>query len=68
MSNVVELRRAIYFQNESDIEDIVALTELLVVMLAQPDAETAIDGMHRLMGIIADKARDLRERLLEGVR
>ena len=30
------------------------LTELMVVMPAQPHAETALDGMHRLMGIIAD--------------
>ncbi len=63
MSNVVDLRRTVWFENECDIEDIVRLSELMVVMLAQPDAETAIDGMHCLMGIIADKARDLRDRL-----
>ncbi|MCP3469959.1 hypothetical protein NLM33_06400 [Bradyrhizobium sp. CCGUVB1N3] len=68
MSNIVDLRRTVYFENETDIEDIVRLTELMVVMLAQPDAETALDGMHCLMGIIADKARDLRGRLVNGSR
>ncbi|WGS23385.1 MULTISPECIES: hypothetical protein [unclassified Bradyrhizobium] len=65
MSKIVELRRAVGFENECDIEDIVALTELMIVMLAQPDAKTALDGMQRLMGIVADRARDLRARLLE---
>lgn len=64
MSNVVELRLPDRFENEADITDIVLLTDLLVVMLAQPDADTAIDGMHRVMQIISDRAHDLRARLL----
>jgi hypothetical protein len=36
---------------------------LLVVMLAQPDADTAIDGMHRVTQIISDHAHALRDRL-----
>jgi hypothetical protein len=40
------------FENEADIEDIVALSDLLCVMLAQPDADTALDGTHRVMLIM----------------
>ena len=70
MSNVVDLQRTIYFENECDIEDIIRLTDLMCVMLAQPDADTALEGMHCLMGIISDRTHDLRERLLNraGVR
>ncbi|EIG56092.1 hypothetical protein [Bradyrhizobium sp. WSM1253] len=63
MSNIVELRLPDRFENEADIDDIVTLSELLCVMLAQPDADTALVGMHRVMLIIADRARDLRDRL-----
>lgn len=66
MSNVVELRLPDRFENEADIQDIVVLTDLLVVMLAQPDADTAIDGMHRVMQIVSDHAHALRERLRNG--
>ncbi|MEK9281176.1 hypothetical protein MTR72_16400 [Bradyrhizobium sp. ISRA442] len=63
MSSIVELRLPDRFENEADITNIVLLTDLLVVMLAQPDADTAIDGMHRVMQIISDHAHALRERL-----
>ncbi|SDJ43521.1 hypothetical protein SAMN05216338_104960 [Bradyrhizobium sp. Rc2d] len=63
MSNVVELRLPDRLENEADIQNIVLLTDLLVVMLAQPDADTAIDGMHRVMQIISDHAHALRDRL-----
>jgi hypothetical protein len=49
--------------DEADIEDIVTLSELLCVMMAQLDADAVLAGMHRVMLIIADRARDLRERL-----
>ncbi|WFU37450.1 hypothetical protein QA640_23505 [Bradyrhizobium sp. CB82] len=38
------------FQNEAEIEGIVAGTELLIFVLAQPDAEPARDGVHCLIG------------------
>jgi hypothetical protein len=63
MSNIVGFRRPDRFENEADIEDIVALTDLLCVMMAQPDAETALVGMHCVMLIISDHAHALRERM-----
>ena len=36
---------------------------MLLMMLAQPDADTAIDGMHRVMQIISEHAHALRERM-----
>ncbi|WP_445215690.1 hypothetical protein ACKWRH_24985 [Bradyrhizobium sp. Pa8] len=63
MSNIVEFRLPDRFENEADIEDIVTLTDLLCVMMAQPDADTALVGMHRVMLIISDHAHALRERL-----
>ncbi|MBR1231968.1 hypothetical protein [Bradyrhizobium sp. AUGA SZCCT0182] len=41
--------------------EIFDLASLLGVLLAQPDAETAIDGMHRVAQIIRDRALVLRE-------
>ncbi|SDJ64123.1 hypothetical protein SAMN05216338_105765 [Bradyrhizobium sp. Rc2d] len=35
-------------------------------MLAQPDADTAIEGMHRVTQIISDHAHALQERLRNG--
>ena len=52
-----------HFENEADIQNIVLVTDLLLVMLAQPDADTAIDGMHRVMQIISEHAHALRERM-----
>ncbi|WP_439356672.1 hypothetical protein [Bradyrhizobium sp. DASA03007] len=62
MSKVVELQLSDRFENE-DIQNIVLLIDMLVVLLAQPDAETAIDGMHRVTQIISDHAHALRDRL-----
>lgn len=64
--SILEFRLPDRFENEADIQDIVLLTDLLVVMLAQPDADTAIDGMHRVMQIISDRAHALRDRLNGG--
>jgi len=44
-------------------DDIVAFAGLLVVVLAGPDAETAIDGMHKVAQEIGDKAKQLRQLL-----
>jgi hypothetical protein len=66
MSNIVEFRLPDRFENEADIQNIVVLIDLLVVMLAQPDADTAIDGMHRVTQIISDHAHALRDRLRNG--
>ncbi|RXG85356.1 MULTISPECIES: hypothetical protein [Bradyrhizobium] len=66
MSNVVELQLPDRFENEADIQNIVLLIDMLVVLLAQPDAETAIDGMHRVTQIISDHAHALRDRLQQG--
>ncbi|UQR67440.1 hypothetical protein LRP30_20235 [Bradyrhizobium sp. C-145] len=41
MSNVVELQLPDRFENEADVQNIVLLIDMLVVLLAQPDAETA---------------------------
>ncbi|NEV00697.1 hypothetical protein [Bradyrhizobium uaiense] len=62
---IIEMRLPDRFENEADITDIVLPIDLLVVLLAQPDAETAIDGMHRVTQIISDRAHALRERLLK---
>jgi hypothetical protein len=48
-------------------DDIVALAGLLVIVLAGPDADSAIDGMHRVALEIGDKAKQLRQ-LLDDVR
>jgi len=66
MSNVVELQLPDRFENETDIQNIVLLIDMLVVLSAQPDAETAIDGMHRVTQIISDHAYALRDRLQQG--
>ncbi len=65
MSNVVEFQLSDRFENECDIEDIVALGELLCVMLVQPDAESALSCMQRVACATVDRAKALRERLLE---
>lgn len=43
-----------------DITVVVDLADLLAILLAQPDAETAIDGMHKVAQIIGDHARSVR--------
>ena len=49
----------------SDDEDTMAIIDLgtlLVIMLAQPDAETALDGMRRVAMAIVDRTRSIRRR------
>ncbi|QOZ52882.1 hypothetical protein [Bradyrhizobium sp. CCBAU 53338] len=46
-----------------DIMVVVDLTNLLVVLLAQPDAETAIDGMHKVAQVISDRARSIQDQV-----
>ena len=46
---------------DEDSQVILDLANLLVILLAQPDAETAIDGMHKVAQIISDHARSIRD-------
>ena len=55
-------------QSPSELADeIFDLVSLLCVLLAGPDADSAIDGMHRLVLIIRERADHLREALGDGV-
>lgn len=50
---------------QSDHEDLAAIEDfatLLVILLAQPDAETAIQQMHRVAGQIVCHARAIQGR------
>ena len=47
-------------------EEIFDLVSLLGVLLAGPDADTAIEGMHRLTLIIRERADILRKALARG--
>jgi hypothetical protein len=60
MSQIAQLPD--HYATESDLTDIVGLAELLVIMLAQPDADTALSGMHTAASIIAEKARAVLDR------
>jgi hypothetical protein len=40
----------------------------LVILLAQPDAETAIDGMHKVAQVIVDRAQSIRGQLEVGAK
>jgi hypothetical protein len=42
---------------------ILNLADLLCVLLAQPDAESAIDGMHRVAQMISERAQAIQNRL-----
>jgi len=42
---------------------IIDLADLLAVLLAQPDAEGAINGMHKVALVIAELARSIRAQL-----
>jgi hypothetical protein len=42
---------------------ILNLADLLVILLAQPDAETAIDGMHKVAQTISERARSVRDQI-----
>jgi hypothetical protein len=48
-------------QIEHHCASMVPLTDMLCILLAQPDAETAIDGMHAVLLMVADHARAIRE-------
>jgi hypothetical protein len=50
---------------DSDIQDLAAIEDfatLLVILLAQPDADTAIQQMHRVAGLIVCHARAIQTR------
>ena len=36
---------------------------MLAILLAQPDADTAIDGMHKVAQIITERAQSIRNQL-----
>ena len=48
--------------NDDDTQTIIDLGSLLAIMLAQPDAETALDGMRHVAHMIVDCARSIRQR------
>lgn len=48
--------------SEDDLMVIKDLADLLVVLLAQPDADTAIDGMHKVAWVISNRAKAIRDR------
>jgi hypothetical protein len=48
---------------ENDSLAIIEYAGLLAVLTAGPDAETAIDGIHRLMFEIRDHAENLKKQL-----
>jgi len=50
---------------DDDSRVIVNLADLLAVLLAQPDADSAINGMHSVAQIISERAHSLREKLHE---
>ena len=49
--------------NEDDIYMVIDLASMLTVLMAQRDAETAIDGMHRVCQIIVERAMAIQKRL-----
>ncbi|WP_141340923.1 hypothetical protein [Bradyrhizobium sp. USDA 3458] len=46
-----------------DLTRVIDLADLLAILLAQPDADTAINGMHKVAQIIGEHARSAREQL-----
>lgn len=48
---------------DQDSRVILNLADLLCVLLAQPDADTAIDGIWQVAHVIADRARAIRDEL-----
>ena len=45
---------------DDDLGRGIDLADLLAVLLAQPDAETAIDGMHKVAQFIGEHARSIK--------
>ena len=56
-------RSSTFSECHATAEEIFDLVSLLGVLLAGPDSDTAIDGMHRLTLIIRERADDLRKAL-----
>jgi hypothetical protein len=48
-------------QIEHHCGNLIPLADPMCILLAKPDAETAIDGMHKVMLTIADHARSIRD-------
>jgi hypothetical protein len=48
--------------NDDDTQTIIDLGNMLRVMLAQPDADSVLDGMRHVAGTIVDCARSIRRR------
>ncbi|MBR0801419.1 hypothetical protein JQ615_39340 [Bradyrhizobium jicamae] len=46
-----------------DIQRVIDLADLLAILMAQPDAETAMDGMHKVAQIISEHAISVKEQL-----
>lgn len=44
-----------------DMTRVIDLADMLAILLAQPDAETAVDGMHKVAQIISEHARSALE-------
>jgi hypothetical protein len=55
--------RAPFPEGHAAAEEIFDIVSLLGVLLAGPDADSAIDGMHRLTLIIRERADHLRKAL-----
>jgi dUTPase len=66
--NIIRLAPPTY--NElADIEDLAAIEDfaiLLTILLAQPDADTAIQQMHRVAQLIVCHARAIQSRVEAG--
>jgi hypothetical protein len=59
------VRLAPSYDKQADITDLAAIEDfatLLVILLAQPDADTAIQQMHRVAGLIVCHARAIQSR------
>ncbi|WOH53769.1 hypothetical protein [Bradyrhizobium sp. sBnM-33] len=54
-------------KTEEDCAAIIDEGNLLCIMLAQPDADSALNEMHRIATLIVDHARAIRCRNIAGV-
>jgi hypothetical protein len=50
-------------ETNQDNRVVLDLANLLCVLLAQPDAETAIEGMYQVAHVISDRAQAIQNRL-----
>lgn len=53
---------------DEDSQIILDLANLLAILLAQPDAETAIGGMHKVAHVISERAQSIRDQLEVGAK